>query len=79
MGFKKGIAHILPVILIAIVVIGVWLLIYTFVLKKKVSLPGLSGKEPTVELKKDYKNPFNKNAQYVNPFDDFKNPLAQLQ
>lgn len=35
-------------------------------------------KEPTVSLKKEYKNPFDKNAQYVNPFSQYKNPFDNL-
>lgn len=35
-------------------------------------------KEPKVSLKKEYKNPFDKNAQYVNPFSQYKNPFDNL-
>lgn len=72
MGYKKGVVHLLPIILIAAIIIGVYFLIYKFVLKK--NLP-FTKQEPKVELKTEYKNPFNKNTQYVNPFDEFKNPL----
>lgn len=31
-----------------------------------------------VELKTDYENPFDQNTQYVDPFDESKNPLRNL-
>ena len=31
---------------------------------------------PSVALKKEYKNPFSKETQYVNPFDTYKNPFV---
>ena len=33
-------------------------------------------KKPTVETKTTYKNPFDKNTQYVNPFKKYKNPFV---
>lgn len=33
-------------------------------------------KKPAVEIKTSYKNPFNKETQYVNPFDKYKNPFV---
>lgn len=44
-------------------------------LKKPSFLPT---KKPAVELKTEYKNPFTKEAQYVNPFNEFKNPFNNL-
>jgi len=74
---KKGFAHLIPIfIILALAVAGAYY-IYTKVLNKRLSLPG-SG-EPTVQLKKDYKNPFDKKTQYVNPFDEYKSPLHSLQ
>lgn len=32
-------------------------------------------KEPKVSIKSEYKNPFDKETQYVNPFDTYKNPF----
>lgn len=35
-------------------------------------------KEPNVNLKKAYENPFSTRTQYVNPFSDYKNPFDNL-
>lgn len=42
------------------------------------SLPGQK-KEPTVQLQKQYQNPFDKDSQYVNPFSQYKNPFDTLR
>lgn len=70
---QRGIIHLLPLLLIAAVVIGV-ILVITGKLKAP-SLPFLS-KQPKVELKTEYNNPFNKETQYVNPFETYKNPFT---
>jgi len=31
--------------------------------------------QPRVDIKTEYKNPFDKKTQYVNPFDTYKNPF----
>lgn len=46
---------------------------------KKIMSAPKSGKEPTVTLKEEYQNPFDKEAQYVNPFSDYKNPFDSLK
>ncbi len=38
-----------------------------------------SKKEPDVLMKTEYENPFAKNAQYVNPFSQYKNPFDRLK
>jgi len=35
--------------------------------------------KPTVKLKTEYKNPFEKETQYVNPFAQYKNPFDNLK
>lgn len=77
---KRGFtAHILIIVVAIIAIWGlvIWLLIAKGIIKKP-SIPGFK-KEPKVELKTEYKNPFDKKTQYVNPFDKFKNPLANLK
>lgn len=32
-----------------------------------------------VALKSEYQNPFDKNTQYENPFNDYQNPFDQLK
>lgn len=77
MSLKKGIAHLLLIVIVGALIIGFWFAVYKFVLKGKI--PFLKSKEPQVELKTDYKNPFKKDTQYVNPFEEFKNPIANLK
>ncbi len=36
-------------------------------------------KEPTVELKSEYQNPFDKSSQYTNPFSGYRNPFDALK
>lgn len=74
MGLKKGIVHFLPLIVIGALVIGVWFLVFKFVLKKNPF--SKQSKEPTVALQTSYENPFDKKTQYVNPFEENKNPFA---
>lgn len=35
-----------------------------------------SSKQPQVAIKSEYKNPFKKDTQYVNPFETYKNPFV---
>lgn len=76
MRLRRGIAHLLPLVIIAILLVAVPLLIYKFVLKK--NLPFVD-KQPNVALKTEYANPFDKKTQYVNPFDESKNPFVDLE
>ena len=78
MGAKKG--FVLHTLLIAIVIIAVWVgVIYVLIQKGIIKRPSfLSTKQPKVELKSEYKNPFDKNTQYVNPFNNTKNPFNNI-
>lgn len=77
MQSQKGVAHLflLLVVFVVIIVIG-YLLISK---KKQLTLNPQSAKESVVQLKTDYKNPFDKKDQYVNPFDTYKSPLNNLK
>lgn len=46
-----------------------------------VNLPPLGGKKEVskVTIKSEYKNPFDQQNQYVNPFAEFKSPFTSLQ
>lgn len=77
MGYKKGIAHTILVILIAIAVLAIPVVVAVFVFHKRIPL--FSKKGPNVALKTEYKNPFDKKTQYVNPFEESKNPLVNLK
>lgn len=76
---KKGFTTHL--ILIFVSVIAAWaLVIYLLAKNGIVKLPDFINpkREPTVELKSQYNNPFHKESQYVNPFDKYKNPFAGI-
>lgn len=75
MSLKKGVVHLLPIILIFALLVILPLLIIKFVFKK--GLP-FEDKKPTVALKSEYNNPFDKKSQYVNPFSESKNPFTNL-
>ncbi len=65
--------------LIAIVVFFViGILVYLgFTIKIPYSNPiTILQKKATVQLKTEYKNPFSKETQFVNPFDKYKNPFV---
>ncbi len=81
MNQKGVIALAAPIILLLVVGAVVFILISQGLIKnplKSISLPGQS-KEPTVSLQKQYQNPFDKSAQYVNPFASYKNPFDLLK
>lgn len=75
MNNQRGIVHLLPLLLIVAAVVLVVVLVQRGIIK----LPGLPFGQKTstnVELKSEYKNPFNKETQYVNPFETYKNPFV---
>lgn len=77
MTSKKGIAHLLVIVVVAVFAILLPLLALKFIFKKDISIPGQS-QDPDVELKSEYKNPLKKDSQYVNPFDQYKSPFLTL-
>lgn len=70
---QKGVIHLLPILL----VVAVLLVAGFFILQKFQSQGGK--KEASVSLQTQYKNPFDKSAQYVNPFAQYKNPFDALK
>lgn len=75
---QKGVIHLfLPLLLLLIIVAGVFgLTKFGFIkLPQLPSIPFLQ-KGANVQLKSDYKNPFKKETQYVNPFEKYKNPFV---
>lgn len=68
---KKPIFFVIPVLVIVGIVVAF------LIIRGNLKAPaGLFSKAPRVELKTTYKNPFNKDTQYVNPFDKYKNPFV---
>lgn len=77
---QKGVIHLfLPLLLILIVIAAA---IYFIFFNKNSNLPNftnLQKKEPVVAVKTEYKNPFKKTSQYVNPFDQYKSPFLKFE
>lgn len=70
---QKGVAHLLAILLVvAALAVGGFFILQRF-------NPLSSKKEPTISLQTQYKNPFDKSAQYVNPFAQYKNPFDALK
>jgi len=80
---SKGSAHIF--IILIVIILGVWI----FISQGFINLPfsnQLSSlddekvvSEPSITLKTQYQNPFDKTSQYVNPFAETKNPFDALK
>lgn len=74
---QRGFIHLLLILIIVLVIGGIGVGVY-LVSKPQIFKSKASSAEnlPKVELKSEYKNPFDKNTQYVNPFDQYKNPFV---
>lgn len=74
---QRGVVHlVLPLALLLIIGAALFTLVYFGIIQNPLKkIPGLGQKQPQVELKTQYKNPFKKDTQYVNPFDTYKNPF----
>lgn len=78
---EAGVIHLaVPFLLLLIVLAAIFFLAASGIIKKPL-IPNLPGqkKEPTVNLQTQYQNPFDKNAQYVNPFSEYKNPFDAIK
>lgn len=72
---QKGVIHLaLPVVVL--IVAAVVALVYFGLIKNPLQTLPFSKSGPSVPLKSEYKNPFDKETQYVNPFETYKNPFA---
>lgn len=76
---QKGVIHLAAPLLVVVIVSAVLfvVLILFGAIKNpfsKLSLVGQKG--PKVAVKSEYKNPFDKKTQYVNPFETYKNPFT---
>ena len=79
MNYEKGVIHLmLPLLILVLVGVGIFLLPQGIVKFPGITLPAVPflSKKTNVELKTEYKNPFKKETQYVNPFDKYKNPFV---
>ena len=77
---QKGEIKLLPLLVVALLVVvaALFFLISRGIVSNPV--PGII-KVPTssVELKPEYENPLDKEAQYTNPFSDYKNPFDAIK
>ena len=63
------------VVIIILLFIGIFVYL-GFAIKIPYNPLTILQKKATVNLKTEYKNPFTKETQYVNPFDKYKNPFV---
>ena len=77
---QKGLLHLaLPLLILLIIGVAAYALVYFKVIKNPLEyLPFFnpSKQVPEISTKTEYKNPFKKETQYVNPFDTYKNPFV---
>jgi len=78
---QAGVIHlVLLLILLLIISAVVFAVVSLGIIKNPFKNLKLSGsKGPAVSLQTQYQNPFDKSAQYVNPFASYKNPFDQLK
>lgn len=77
MNKQKGVIHLaLPLLLLLIIGAVVVVLFATGVIKNPLKDLPLFSKGAKVSTKSEYKNPFKKETQYVNPFESYKNPFT---
>lgn len=70
---ERGFIHHFPLLLVALLAIAA--AVFFLVSKGSLKLPFFD-KQPKVEIQTKYENPFNKETQFVNPFDQYKNPFT---
>ena len=73
---QKGVIHLVMPLLLLIIVSGIILISLGVVKNPLANLPIISQLGANVAVKEEYKNPFNKETQYVNPFETYKNPFV---
>lgn len=75
---KKLIAVLISLLLVAFLLL---IVLVNTVQKTNISQQKTTSTEPeeaNVNLKKEYENPFSIEAQYINPFSEYKNPFDNL-
>ena len=63
--------YIIVLVVLVVAVVGV-ILFYV----PSSPLQKIIQRQSSVEIKTTYKNPFDKNTQYINPFEKYKNPFV---
>ena len=75
MSNSRGIIHLIP-LFVVLAILGV---VGFFLISGKTKLPfevPFLTQKPNVKIQKQYSNPLSKETQYVNPFNEFKNPFT---
>lgn len=65
-----------PILIVIVILVIVGIVVVYLALRGKGPATQLFKKGPKVELQSTYKNPFNKDTQFVNPFEKYKNPFV---
>ena len=76
---QKGLAHLVLLVFLLIIGAVLYFLINSGIIKNPLEyLPffNKSQQVPKISTKTEYKNPFKKETQYVNPFETYKNPFV---
>lgn len=74
---KKTISLSLVIIIVVLVIITTLVLVKNK--KKGAEETAQQASKVQVPVRVEYKNPFDKKTQYVNPFSSYKNPLDSLK
>lgn len=87
-GLPKSRFSFLTFFLLLILVASVWIFLITieilpnpYLQHEEIGIfaPKPKKKTASVQLKNEYKNPFDEKTQYVNPFSSYKNPFDTLK
>lgn len=70
---QSGFVHHFPLFLFVAIIVGA-ILVWKGIIHNP--LAGIFSKTPKVEPQAKYENPFKKETQYVNPFEEYKNPFT---
>ncbi|MBI3251527.1 MAG: hypothetical protein HYZ62_01295 [Candidatus Andersenbacteria bacterium] len=70
---------VIVVVLVIIVVVIVTFLVVNSLSDTPVDIGSAILGQSKVEVKSEYKNPFDRNNQFVNPFSEVKSPFNSLQ
>lgn len=77
MNKQGGVIHLaLPIIALLIIGAVVTALFALGIIKNPLKNLPFGSTSPKFDTKSEYKNPFKKDTQYVNPFESYKNPFV---
>lgn len=79
MNTQKGFVHLIGLIILLLAGAVLFALIYFKIIKNPLEyLPFFNPVQqvPKISTKTEYKNPFKKDTQYINPFETYKNPFV---